>query len=125
MFPLVEFPELVQHYAPFFDGVFSEPAFIDFQRYVSGLVALTGYPTHPALFLFLIYVLTMRVCLLVDVGNSFAEHKHFDRADVVYHLAGRLWPDHSSKLIIQLNQTVMSMQRGATDDAIAALTGIL
>ena len=92
---------------------------------VSGLTALTGYPTHPALFLFLVYVLTMRVRLLVDVGNSFAEHKHFDRAEVVYRLAGRLWPDHSSKLIIQLNQAVMSMQRGATDDALAALTGIL
>jgi len=38
MFPLVEFPELVQHYAPFFDGVFSHEAFIEFQRYISGLV---------------------------------------------------------------------------------------
>jgi hypothetical protein len=38
MFPLVEFPELIQHYAPFFDGVFSAEAFIEFQRYVSGLV---------------------------------------------------------------------------------------
>jgi len=38
MFPLAEFPELVQHYAPFFDGVFSAQAFIEFQRYISGLV---------------------------------------------------------------------------------------
>jgi hypothetical protein len=38
MFPLVEFPELVQHYAPLFDGVFSAEAFIEFQRYISGLV---------------------------------------------------------------------------------------
>jgi len=38
MFPLVEFPELVQHYAPFFEGVFSVEAFIEFQRYISGLV---------------------------------------------------------------------------------------
>ena len=38
MFPLVEFPELVQHYAPFFGGVFSEQAFIEFQRYISGLI---------------------------------------------------------------------------------------
>jgi hypothetical protein len=38
MFPLVEFPELIQHYAPFFDGVFSAEAFIEFRRYVSGLV---------------------------------------------------------------------------------------
>jgi len=38
MVPLVEFPELVQHYAPFFEGVFSAEAFIEFQRYISGLV---------------------------------------------------------------------------------------
>jgi hypothetical protein len=38
MFPLVEFPELVQHYAPFFADVFSADAFIEFERYISGLV---------------------------------------------------------------------------------------
>jgi hypothetical protein len=38
MFPLVEFPELVQHYAPFFRGVFSAEAFIEFERYISGLI---------------------------------------------------------------------------------------
>jgi hypothetical protein len=36
--PLVEFPELVRHYAPFFASVFSEQALIQFQRYVSGLI---------------------------------------------------------------------------------------
>jgi tetratricopeptide (TPR) repeat protein len=92
---------------------------------VSGLTALTGYPTHPALFLFLVYLLTMRVRLLVDVGNSFAERKHFDRAEALYLLASRLRPDSAGKLIIQLNRAVMSMQQGAIDNAIAALTGIL
>jgi hypothetical protein len=38
MFPLVEFPEIVQHYAPFFESVFSADAFIEFQRYISGLI---------------------------------------------------------------------------------------
>jgi len=38
MIPLVEFPELVQHYAAFFQGVFSPEAFIEFQRYISGLI---------------------------------------------------------------------------------------
>jgi hypothetical protein len=38
MFPLVEFPELVQHYAPFFASVFTEKAFVQFQRYISGLI---------------------------------------------------------------------------------------
>jgi hypothetical protein len=38
MFPLVEFPDIVQHYAPFFESVFSADAFIEFQRYISGLI---------------------------------------------------------------------------------------
>ena len=38
MFPLVEFPELVQHYAPEFERVFSPEAFLEFQRYISGLI---------------------------------------------------------------------------------------
>lgn len=38
MFPLVEFPELVRHYAPYFESVFSAAAFIEFERYLSGLI---------------------------------------------------------------------------------------
>jgi hypothetical protein len=38
MMPLVEIPEIVRHYAPFFASVFSPEAFIQFQRYVSGLI---------------------------------------------------------------------------------------
>ena len=38
MIPLVEIPEIVRHYAPFFESVFSPEAFQQFQRYVSGLI---------------------------------------------------------------------------------------
>jgi hypothetical protein len=38
MYPLVEFPELVKHYAHFFETVFSAEAFIEFERYISGLI---------------------------------------------------------------------------------------
>jgi len=38
MFPLVEFPLLVEHYAPFFKEVFSAEALIEFKRYLSGLI---------------------------------------------------------------------------------------
>lgn len=38
MLPLVEFPGLVQHYAPFFKDIFSSEAFIEFERYISGLI---------------------------------------------------------------------------------------
>lgn len=38
MIPLVEIPEIVRHYAPFFESEFSPQAFCQFQRYVSGLI---------------------------------------------------------------------------------------
>jgi hypothetical protein len=38
MLPLVELPEIVSHYAPWFEPIFSEEALIQFQRYVSGLL---------------------------------------------------------------------------------------
>ena len=38
MYPLVEYPEIVEHYAPFFEEVFSPEAFIEFKRYISGLI---------------------------------------------------------------------------------------
>jgi DDE superfamily endonuclease len=38
MLPLVEIPEIVRHYAPWFAAVFSPDAFTQFQRYVSGLI---------------------------------------------------------------------------------------
>ena len=38
MVPLVEIPDIVQHYAPFFASVFSPKALQQFQRYISGLI---------------------------------------------------------------------------------------
>ena len=38
MIPLVAFPEIVEHYAPFFADVFSAEALIEFKRYISGLM---------------------------------------------------------------------------------------
>jgi hypothetical protein len=38
MYPLVEFPELVKHYAHFFETGFSAEAFIELERYISGLI---------------------------------------------------------------------------------------
>ena len=38
MIPLVELPEIVSHYAPWFEPIFSEEGLIQFQRYVSGLL---------------------------------------------------------------------------------------
>lgn len=38
MIPIVELPEIVKHYSPYFERVFSEEALVQFQRYLSGLI---------------------------------------------------------------------------------------
>ncbi len=38
MLPMVVFPDLVEHYAPYFQDVFSAEAFVEFKRYISGLI---------------------------------------------------------------------------------------
>jgi len=38
MFPVIEFPDVVEHYAPYFEDVFSDEAYIEFKRYISGLI---------------------------------------------------------------------------------------
>lgn len=38
MIPMVAFPDLVEHYAPCYKDVFSAEAFIEFKRYISGLM---------------------------------------------------------------------------------------
>lgn len=38
MLPLIEFPRLVDHYATHFSSVFSAEAFVQFKRYISGLI---------------------------------------------------------------------------------------
>jgi hypothetical protein len=38
MLPLIEIPQVVQHYASWFETVFSDEALVQFQRYVSGLI---------------------------------------------------------------------------------------
>ena len=92
---------------------------------VAGLGALSSVLIHPVLFLALLYLLTMRVRLLVDVGNLFAQRCQMTRADRLYTLATRLWPDASGRLIVQINQGVSLLQRGELDEAIGLLKEVL
>ena len=75
MFPLVEFPELVQHYAPFFEGVFSVEAFIEFQRYISGLVVRKTRPSTASI----VCLYTRAAIRAVSTGFSLRAHSPWIR----------------------------------------------
>lgn len=88
---------------------------------VSGLTVLTGLSTHPVAFLILLYLITMRVRVLVDLGNLFAKRSQFENADRIYQMVLRLWPDETSRLIVQVNQGAALIQKGNLDAAIGLL----
>lgn len=92
---------------------------------VSGLTTLTGVQPHPVLFLILLYLLTMRVRLLVDLGNIFARRGQFELADNLYNLAASLWPDATNRLILQVNQGTSLLQQKKLDEAITILNEVL
>lgn len=98
---------------------------IIFTGLVGGLSALTGFYVHPVLFLLVLYLVTMRVRLLVDVGTAFARTGHFSQADRLYQFAIRLWPDETGKLVVLVNQGTALLQQGQLDEAIAAFRSVL
>ncbi len=61
-------------------------------------------PVNPFLFLGVLYLVTMRVRLLVDVGNWLARQGHYERAMGLYDLALRLGPDQTGRQIAQINR---------------------
>ncbi len=92
---------------------------------VAGLAAFTPFQMNPVLLILLLYVITMRVRLLVDLANYLARRGQRARASSVYELAWRLWPDAAGCLILKINRGVLSLQEGDLDQAIATLQGVL
>jgi tetratricopeptide (TPR) repeat protein len=96
-----------------------------FTGLVSGLVASLGIKVHPVLFLFILYLVTMRVRLLVEIGTLFAKRGQFKPAERFYQFATHLWPDQTSSFVIQVNYGTLLMQTGRLEEAITMLTGVL
>lgn len=90
-----------------------------------GLSAFTPISTHPVLFIAILYLVTMRVRVLVDLGNSFARRNNFILAGKFYSLAESLKPDLTSSLILQINQGTALLQQGALDESIAVFKTVL
>jgi tetratricopeptide (TPR) repeat protein len=84
---------------------------------VTGLAVLGmligGVRLHPFIFLILLYLLTMRVRLLVDLGNRLAERGRLSEALTVYQFALRCFPDQAAQIIggINLGAAYVSSQQ--------------
>lgn len=89
------------------------------------LVVVFGIPIHPAIFILLIYVITFRIRIIVDLANIFARRGKYEQAEKIYALAYQLKPDQTSKLIIDVNKAIMLLQKNNLDEAIKLFTEIL
>ncbi len=64
----------------------------------------------PLLFLAVLYLVTMRVRLLVDVGNLFGNRGDYSRALALLGLALRLGPDEAGRRIVLINRGVVELR---------------
>jgi len=86
---------------------------------------LGGSRLHPLAFVLVIYLLTMRVRILLDLGNIFAARGNLATADRIYDLALRLLPSGSERCIVAINRGVFRLQAGDAAAAAAALSAVL
>ena len=86
---------------------------------------LIQQPLSPFLFLLLLYVVTMRSRLLVDLGNLLAKRGTYGGAFNLYRLALAVKPDEASRLIALVNQGAAELHSGDPDSAIQTLESVL
>jgi tetratricopeptide (TPR) repeat protein len=105
---------------------------IQFALETAGLTALlvggswlVGIPLSPFLFLLVLYLITMRSRLIVDLANLLASRERYEPAHRLYGLGLAWWPDAASRLIVQVNQGAAYLRSGELDAAIDILQGVL
>jgi tetratricopeptide (TPR) repeat protein len=87
----------------------------------SGFSLVTSIPFSPVLFLVIIYLVTMRARLLVDVGNFLASRGRRGTALAVYRWAVSLRPNRAGRAVVLINRGVVELQQGRLEAAIASL----
>lgn len=92
---------------------------------ISAMVMYAGYSLQPVVFLVLLYLITMRVRVLVDIGTILAKRGNFNYAGKIYQMAKNVWPDKTGSLIIQTNQATALLQQSKLDEAITLLKCVL
>jgi tetratricopeptide (TPR) repeat protein len=89
------------------------------------LVVVLSIQIHPVLFLLLLYIITLRVRILVDLANIFARRDTYALAERIYNFAARLWPDTTNDLIIKVNHATLLLQKNQLDESISMFKDVL
>lgn len=72
---------------------------------------LTNITVHPIFFLILIYLITMRVRLLVDIASFLSNRGRQRDAINLLQFALRLFPDQSARLVVLINMGIVQLRR--------------
>ena len=88
---------------------------------IGALLVYASVPLHPLLFVAVLYLVTVRVRLLVDLGNWFTARRQYERALAVFRFALRLWPDAVSRQIALINRGATELKRGQPEEAYRTL----
>jgi tetratricopeptide (TPR) repeat protein len=88
-------------------------------------LSLFGTPVHPILFLVILYLVTMRVRLLVDLSNVLTSRRRFAAALAVQRFAVHLGPDPASRQIAEISRGVTQLRMGDPQSAYFTLKGVL
>ena len=91
----------------------------------AALNVFLGWPIHPALFLLVLYLITMRVRISVEAANFLARTGRFSQAEQIYKLGERLLPDRTNRMIVRINFGTLRLQQGLLDEAISIFKEIL
>ncbi len=86
---------------------------------------LLGYQLGPIPFLILLYAITMRSRLAIDLANMLLYRKRPDLALRIYSLALRWWPDPASRFRVLTNRGAAELYLDQADQAIVTLRGAL
>ena len=89
------------------------------------IALLTGTTVHPVLFLILIYLISMRARILVDLANLLSARGRQRDAIRLLQWSLRLYPDQSTRLIILVNMGIVQLRRQNPESAQALFEMVL
>jgi len=92
---------------------------------VGAAFTAVSVPVHPVFFLIVVYLATMRVRLLVDLGNWLTSRGRYGQALDLYQFALRLGPDAVSRQITLINRGVAQLRMQEPEAAHRTLTEAL
>ncbi len=92
---------------------------------IGTLLEYVSVPVHPLVFLIVLYIVTMRVRLLIDVGNWLSAKGKHREALALYRLALKVGPDVASRQIVLINRGVALLRASDSEGAYLTLNEAL